>query len=368
MRKRVLMLLADEYRPDPRVMKEARALSEEGYRVTIISWDRSHSQRSIVDREEGQVLSVRTGAVRGFVSLLLNLPSYIWKCIREGLRQEMDVVHAHDLDTLFAGVIITVLRRVPLVYDAHEHYAAMVAQRVPPFATRVLDWIEESLMSKVDVLIAANEEILNYLLPSTIGPSIVVMNTIDTLDFAENEDNDEGITLFYAGSLEGSRYVKEVIEFVEEMDNISFWVAGEGPLVPFVKKKSERIEKIKFMGYLPHREMLKRMASSDAVVALMNPSNENNRIGTPNKMFEAMALGVLVMASKGTLSGEIVEREGCGITLEWSNENFETALESIRDPDVRRKMGENGRVAVESEYSWSKMRGRLITAYSELLR
>ena len=39
-RRRVLMLLSNPFAPDPRVYKEARTLTRNGYTVTIIAWDR----------------------------------------------------------------------------------------------------------------------------------------------------------------------------------------------------------------------------------------------------------------------------------------------------------------------------------------
>lgn len=35
-----LMLLANPYRPDPRVRIEAKALADAGHRVTILAWSR----------------------------------------------------------------------------------------------------------------------------------------------------------------------------------------------------------------------------------------------------------------------------------------------------------------------------------------
>jgi len=36
----IVMLLSNAFRPDPRVAREAQALLDTGYRVTLICWDR----------------------------------------------------------------------------------------------------------------------------------------------------------------------------------------------------------------------------------------------------------------------------------------------------------------------------------------
>jgi hypothetical protein len=38
--RRIVMLLSNAFLPDPRVLKEARSLTNAGYDVTVIAWDR----------------------------------------------------------------------------------------------------------------------------------------------------------------------------------------------------------------------------------------------------------------------------------------------------------------------------------------
>ncbi len=77
------------------------------------------------------------------------------------------------------------------------------------------------------------------------------------------------------------------------------------------------------------------MAQADVIIAMLDPSNHNNRIGTPNRMFEAMAVGTPVLVSKGTLSGEIVESAGAGLAIEWSVSSFQEALLAFGRPGAK---------------------------------
>ena len=64
---KVLMLLSNEYRPDPRVRKEAMTLHETGHGVTVLCWNRSF--RSLDHQDDGGVMieRVRTGRVNGML-------------------------------------------------------------------------------------------------------------------------------------------------------------------------------------------------------------------------------------------------------------------------------------------------------------
>jgi glycosyltransferase involved in cell wall biosynthesis len=66
------------------------------------------------------------------------------------------------------------------------------------------------------------------------------------------------------------------------------------------------------------------------------------------------------------LSGEIVESAGAGLAIEWSASSFQEALLRLADPELRARLGENGKDAVKREYNWGAMRGRLLDLYRSL--
>jgi glycogen synthase len=126
MPKKVLMILSKEFSTDPRVNKEAATLIENGYEVTVICWDRKNSSLS-----EEVVNNIKV--VRLANSLFMNMlphdllrnPLWWWHAFKKGVELynkgfDFDVVHCHDLDTLFAGVLLKQKLGVKLVYDAHE--------------------------------------------------------------------------------------------------------------------------------------------------------------------------------------------------------------------------------------------------------
>lgn len=366
---RILMLLADEYRPDPRVRKEALALIEDGINVTILSWDRGHHHESRSEKEGLKIECVRTGKVYGLLKLGLNYPRFFLKAFGSSRKMDFDSVHAHDLDTLLLGVAISRLKGVPLVYDAHEHYAAMVAGDVPRFFVKVFDRLEAWALRYVDLLVTANSKIEEYLLPHLRSPrvnSVVVMNCIDYVDPTPTHKDHDGIIVFYSGSLESTRYVEDIALATLDIEDCIFKVAGDGPLRPRIEELSKTQDRIIFLGYVPHQELLESMIDIDLVACLMDPSNENNKIGTPNKLFESMVFGIPVLVSEGTLSAEIALEERCGIAINWSEGDFKEAVEMIRDSRMRREMGDNGRRAAREKYNWGIMKKRLVDAYRSL--
>ena len=124
---------------------------------------------------------------------------------------------------------------------------------------------------------------------------------------------------------------------------------------------------MEYIGHLPFSRLLEEYDKVDAVLILIDPANENYRTGTANKLGECMAFGLPILVSKGTLNAMIVEREGCGISFDWSEENFRRAVDSLRDRRTREEMGRRGRDAAEREYNWGTMKERLQYAYARIL-
>jgi glycosyltransferase involved in cell wall biosynthesis len=360
------MLLSNEYRPDPRVEKEAEALVDSGAMVTVLAWDRLRSRPQSEQRKGVDVVRVQTRSVNSKSGLLLNYPIFIVRSIRKASSIDADVVHAHDLDTLLIGVILNRIKNVPLVYDAHEHYSKMVANDLPEFVCRFLDRFESSLARKADRVIAANVKIAEYLDPHLQKNAVVVMNCIDLLDVSRNSPERNETVVFYGGALEPLRYIIEILQACKKMDNVSVRIAGTGTLEPKIKEMSEKSKNVSLLGYLPKERIMEEIGGADLVIALLDPSNENNVIGTPNRLFEAMAVGTPVLVSTGTLSGSIVEEERCGYAIQWSEGEFRRIIAELSVAGVRDMLGENGRNAVRGRYNWGIMKKRLLDLYESL--
>ena len=366
MRHRVLMLLSNEYRPDARVEKEAMALRGSGWNVTVLAWDREQ-RNSMNEVMNGIIVSrVRTRAFKDKVGLVLNYPAFLLSIMRMGRRMECEVVHAHDLDTLLPGIILARLKGVPLIYDAHEHYAAMVAQNLPSSMVPIINLTERTLVKGADVVIVANHLVGAYLKPWFCGEPVIIMNCIDPITIDVRKPDRSEILILYGGSLEPLRYIEELIRTTKESTSIRLRIAGDGSLKRLVEEAARSNDRVQFLGFLSHDNILMEMAMADVIPIMLDPVNENNRIATPIRLLESMALGVPVIVTKGTLSADIVSETGCGLVVNYDIHEFQVALDLLKDPEIRRRMGEKGKQAASDKYNWNVMKGRLMEIYSAL--
>jgi len=104
---KVVMLLSNPFVSDPHVYAEALALSENGYDVTVVAWDRTCAHPETEDRGGIHIRRVRVRATFGQGTRQLLPFLAFWRQAISALSQmKVDVVHCHDLDTLFAGWVV----------------------------------------------------------------------------------------------------------------------------------------------------------------------------------------------------------------------------------------------------------------------
>jgi glycosyltransferase involved in cell wall biosynthesis len=89
----------------------------------------------------------------------------------------------------------------------------------------------------------------------------------------------------------------------------------------------------------------------------------------PNKMFEYMSAGLPLIASDFPLWREIVEGNDCGVCVDPADPAAiaEAIDRLVENPDLARRMGENGQRAVHERYNWAIEEKKLLALYDTVL-
>jgi glycosyltransferase involved in cell wall biosynthesis len=321
---KVLMLLTNPFRPDPRVHREAKALVKAGYGVTIFAWDRDggSAEREGVDG----ICIARAGPRAGWGTALSVLPGLIlfsFKAVMFGLRSRPSVVHAHDFDTLMSGVLISKMSGSRLVYDAHEGYSDMIAPTVPKWASSMVRRIEMDMARKSDLVVTVNSLFKGEFENGGARSVEVVGNLPDSYGISEPERleslrkemgaGDRTIVL-YVGVLEPQRALIELIRAFKALPSEKYFLAvgGYGTLESAIKAEAKGMKNFKFLGRVAATDVLTYSAASDALFAVYDPSNNNNRKGAPNKLYEALHLGKPIIVAEGTFAETESVKAGIG--------------------------------------------------------
>ncbi len=373
---RIIMLLFNNYSPDPRVKQEADTLASAGHEVMIFSWKRNAGSTAF---KEKKFRVINTGphlpddfstkdALSQAIIKLYSVCRFSSKTFFSTIKNKMDIVHAHDLDMLPLGVLISKIKGIPVVYDSHEIYPQMVARDMK-CAVKPLKFVEKFLIKYVTRIITVTKYHKEYFENMGASNIIVVTNCKTIKSTKYDPPHNEKFTLIYIGGFNRTRFLHEAIEVCGNIDGIEFKIAGYGQNAKELEKEASEapMRNVIYLGRIPGEEVIAMTGEADAVMCMLDPKNYNNRVGPPNKIFEAMVSGRPIIATKGTFSGEVVEKERIGLAVNFTKDDFRNAVIQLRDDrDLRRDLGMRSLETALTKYNWNQEGEKLLATYNKL--
>lgn len=377
----ILMILANAFRPDPRVAREATALVRAGHRVTVLCWDRRAELPARSDHEGVEIRrlhSVRSAYGSGWRQLFY-LPRFWREAVRQGVALAPDAVHCHDLDTLVAGTRLKRRLGCKLVYDAHEDYPAMMSLYLPGSLVRGLSWLERRLQGRADETITASTVFADKLRArgvkrvTTIGnyqplePFAAIDAAAIARARAELGLGPGDFMVAYIGGLSRNRSLLPFIEAARGLAGVTALIWGEGHQRAAVEAAVEGADNLRFLGWLPAERVPLLTSAADCIYYCLRPDYPGAEFNAPNTLSNAMAAGRPIIANDVGDLGRIVRETGCGLLLPAVDaQAIRRAIDELRDPARRLQMGSAGRAAAEAVYNWGAAETELRGIYQRL--
>lgn len=388
---RVVMLVANGYAPDPRVHKEAKTLIKSDYSVSVLCWDRQRNRKQNEVLDGVRVRRFRFLLPEGIVSYALSGCLFLLACLfvlaKEGFQHGKVVVHCHDFNTLPVGWLLRTLSgKYKLVYDSHENFPDLLSTIAPKPVAAMARTVERLMLRRVDALIAANDLILRNLQPYSKAQGVAIYNTpaltvsqmlgpnvkSEVQRIREDLGADKFVLLYY-GAMIRNRGLHALLDAAslsgqnQPADSVAFLVVGEGPLASSLHNEA-RVRKledrVRFYPLVPFERAMLMVKAADAVFIGFEPNDLNNYYASPNKLFEAMAMGTPVLASAFGLLGKFVRELGCGVTMESiTGPSILEGIQKLRNEDVRKSCAANEVRWFKSHYNWDAMEERLSGIY-----
>jgi len=352
---------------EPRIAKEATSLARAGYDVHAILWDRERAYPREESRDGIRIHRVLLRAPEGRPSLVLRIPGWWTRLFIRILRLRPDVVHAADFDTVLPAYLAARIGGARIVYDVFDFYADMVTAPIPPRVRKLLARAERRMISRVDAVVVPDLHRSEQFGEARPKRLVELMNVPEDRGASATAKDPDGFVVFYGGMIAKDRGLNDLVAACEDV-GAKLIVAGHGPDEAELLGRIESSHAGMYLGTISYEEVLEETAKSQAIAALYDPAIPNNRFAAPNKLFEAMMFRKPVLATEGTLAGEIVREVGCGIVVRYGDRaGLNRALEMLMlSPDETKAMGVRGRQAFESRYNWKAMEPRLLVLYRDL--
>lgn len=355
-----------------------------GYHVSVVSRNRDIKNKQSLKEEKyvylDQVIKnfvIEINALRGAgVKNILPLLKYqfiLFYTLYKN-RNEMDIIHAFDLDTGLISLIFSKIFRKKLVYHIADLYADS-RMNSQGRAYSLIKKLEFFVINHADGTIIANENRKMQIKGSqpknlTVIHNAPMMNPKDieelSIDKSKTLSTNQPV-LAYVGGLTEQRFINEVLEFGVQHPDFTLVLAGYGPIEDKVTTYAENYPNIHYLGELSYQDSLALYAQSDVMFAMYDPRVANHKYSAPNKVYEAMMLNKPIVVAANSGVDTLVTEEDIGVVADYDLTDFTEKVSTLVDNPQRLKTIKKNLTRAYTDYSWDKMVARLDTLYQKIL-
>jgi glycosyltransferase involved in cell wall biosynthesis len=273
--------------------------------------------------------------------------------------------------------------RPRVIYDARDIYmdAANLARMRGPVRW-VIARAEKRWARRADRVITVNEPYAEVMASRFGVPTpLVVMNC--SYRFTPPEPPERRFhehlglpastrVVLYQGGFSLDRGIEQLFEAIRSIDDATLVLMGYGLQAESYREQAASAElrdRVRIMPAVPPAELLAWVASADVVAMPIQPTTLNHRLTTPNKLFEAMAAGIPVVASDLPGMAPIVRETGAGLVVDPTDPAaIAAACVEILDasPEERAAWRRRALDAAHATYNWEAQVEILFAEYSRL--
>ena len=286
-----------------------------------------------------------------------------------------DALHAHDLNTLPVAALLAVRLRIPLTYDAHELYPEI--STLSRKEATVWRQLERRLAPRADTIVTVCESIaveierryevkrpqvlLNCPTAYAVGPG-APGRLAEQLGLADEEP-----IFLYQGGFAPNRGLQTVIRAAKLLERGTVVLTGWGQIEDELRELVRREgldERVAIVEPVPTDQVVAYAVGATVGLIPYEPVGLNNTLTTPNKLFDYMAAGIPIAASRLPELVRFVEGEGLGVTFNPGDPPAMAAALNglLADPARREEMRLRSREA-GGRYTWEREAEKLLAIY-----
>lgn len=362
-----------------RIYNEAKSLTDAGYHVTVLAWDRDASRPPVEDVDGIRVerIPLKAGFNQGPSNVFKQIV-FTFELIRRTIFRKVDVLHCFNLNTMLAGLFVGKLRRRKIILDLCEPSYYTHWPRRYRLITAVIGWMERCLSRMFDCVLVHNFYQIRKFESSGIR-RIEHISSAPPREMIVDEmpQRDPGgcVTFGRFGSIYPDVGMEETVAFISFLarrgDPVRLLIAGR--VWDEYQERFDRLiepvrEYVDLSGPYDISRISELYSRIDISLQLYRMTNLNMNI-TPTKFFESLAHGVPVISSNMGDVRELIDRHGCGVVVDETDPAAmaRRTEDLMASAELRRGMAARGLDLVSLEYNWDVMEQRLLRRYESVL-
>jgi glycosyltransferase involved in cell wall biosynthesis len=284
------------------------------------------------------------------------------------------IYHCHDPE-LLPVILALKIRGKKVVFDMHENVGAQIRDKT---------WIPKLLRSTIALLYQIIQILLFWTFDSIVlaeacysqiwlpGCRKIIIKNYPMYSEFHHKHNEvffnKEKAVCYVGGITFIRGAREMIKAAKAA-HVKLLLAGscdENTLKSL--STMNEWKNVVYFGNVDRDSVVSILFRSMAGLVVLHPTR-NYMQTEPTKMYEYMAAGIPVIASNFPKWEKIIEENNCGICCDPMNPEEIAKMINwiIENKESAKKMGENGRRAVENSYTWELESEKLVNLYHNIM-
>lgn len=352
--------------------KECRSLANAGYDVTLVAAGASSEECDGV-----KIVGVPLRS-KGRLGRMIKTTRDVYKV---ALEIDADIYHFHDPELLPYGYKLK-KKGKKVIFDSHEFVGKQILTKkyIYKFLRRSISWLYMGYESRVCKSLDAVVEVCTYdgkdYFKNRSTRRVFITNAPileankKKNDFLSCELNSEKLrNVVHIGGLVEQRGITSLARAIVKT-NANLILAGPfGSKEYEIKIKSICKDKLEYKGILPFTEVPDLLSQCGIGTSTLLDEGQYKHLDTlPTKVYDYMLAGIPIIMSDFPYLKRINDIYDIGLCVSPNNPDKISAaiVYLLSHPDEARKMGENGRKAVEKEFNWANQEKILLALYESL--
>jgi glycosyltransferase involved in cell wall biosynthesis len=362
-------------------------LVSQGYQVSIITAGNTQGYRTIeMEGMNIHYLPVYYSNHLKFLSRVHAFWRFVWHSLR--LLNKLPKADVHyilttPLTTGIIGLVMKKFRKIPYLFEVGDIWPLAPHQLgvlTNPILLRLACWLEQKSYDNAHALVGLSPQISNYLKKRNLDKDVFTIPNISDTEFfkpchkpseiIEKYGVGNSFVISYIGTLGLANHLDYLIESVTHLPkamNVQVLIMGEGAQ----RKQLERLVKSDApVHFLPQagRNVVREVMSITDAIYISFKDIPVLQSGSPNKLFDGLASGKLIIINFHGWVKELIETTCCG---KYHNphdpESLQSLLEEFIDsPVMLSTYQRNARKLAEERFSQNKILPVLVEALNTI--